>query len=412
MKKTLRYNYRLKPTIQQEAKLIEFGSYARGLWNYLLSENQRQYEADKTFVFYKEMASKIKDIKKLPEFSWVKAFDSGAAQQVARDLDSALSKGTSKESHQKFPKFKVSYRVKKLHNDSYRSVNNNNCIRVENGNITLPKVGAVPIVLHRSLVSNIKTATVQLRHGKWEVSLTQEVECDEAKKLLQSIAGYDINSKQTVVGSNGLVVDNPKYLKVEKEKLIRLQRQLSRKKKGSARWKKAKSRLNNLHGSIARKRMDFAHKTAHRIANESDIVVFEDLNVAGMQRFNGKMVADNIMGLISGLTRYKVELRGGIHHEIGRFERTTGVCSSCGQHHKLTLKDRYFTCTRCGLASDRDYSSAIAVERKGELDLMANGTVVRASKSPNTQQKLGVKTKVFALVKLPLGSEEIDKAAD
>ncbi len=231
MKKTLRYNYRLKPTAQQEAKLIEFGSYARGLWNYLLSENQRQYEADKTFVFYKEMASKIKDIKKQPEFSWVKSFDSGAAQQVARDLDSAIRKGASKESHQKFPKFKVSYRIKKLHNDSYRSVNNHNCIRVEKGKITLPKIGPVPIVLHRKLVSSIKTATVQLRHGKWEVSLTQEVECDEAKKLLHSIVGYDINSKQTVVGSNGVTVDNPKYLKVEKEKLTRLQRHLARKRK-------------------------------------------------------------------------------------------------------------------------------------------------------------------------------------
>ena len=115
--------------------------------------------------------------------------------------------------------------------------------------------------------------------------------------------------------------------------------------------------------------------------------------------------------LISDLTKYKVELRGGIHHEIGRFERTTGSCSSCGQHHKLKLKDRSFTCTRCGLVSDRDCSSAIAVERIGELDLMANGSVVRVSKSPNTQQKSGVKTKVFALAKLSLGSEEIDKAA-
>ncbi|MFS1953122.1 RNA-guided endonuclease InsQ/TnpB family protein [Vibrio breoganii] len=408
--KTLRYNYRLKPTAAQEATLIEFGSYARGLWNFLLSENKRQYEVDESFVFYNEMASKIKEIKKLPEFAWVKAFDSGAAQQVARDLDAALRKGVSKTDRQRFPRFKVSYRIKKQHNDSYRAVNNSNCIRVEKGTITLPKVGAVPIVLHRNLVSKIKIATVQYRHGHWEVSLTQEVVCDEAKRVLKSIAGYDINSKQTVVGSTGLTIDNPKYLKQERVKLTRLQRQLSMKKKGSGRWKKAKARLNKLHGAIARKRMDFAHKTAHRIANESDIVVFEDLNVAGMQKFNGKMVADNIMGLISNLTQYKVELRGGVHHEIGRFERTTGVCSSCGQHHKLTLKERHFTCTNCGLFSDRDHSSAIAVERKGEFDLMANGTVVRVT-SPNTQQKSGVKTKVFALAKLSSGAEEIDKVA-
>ncbi|MEZ9865290.1 RNA-guided endonuclease TnpB family protein, partial [Vibrio breoganii] len=61
--------------------------------------------------------------------------------------------------------------------------------------------------------------------------------------------------------------------------------------------------------------------------------------------------------------------------------------------------------------SDRDYSSAIAVQKIGESDLMANGTVVRVTKTPKTQQKSGVKTKVFALAKLSLGSEEIEKVA-
>ncbi|MBA6358176.1 MULTISPECIES: helix-turn-helix domain-containing protein, partial [unclassified Colwellia] len=63
MKKTLRYNYRLKPTAEQEVKLVEFGAYARGVWNLLLSENMRRYRYDKTFLFYNEMASLIKDLK-------------------------------------------------------------------------------------------------------------------------------------------------------------------------------------------------------------------------------------------------------------------------------------------------------------------------------------------------------------
>jgi putative transposase len=61
--------------------------------------------------------------------------------------------------------------------DSFRCVNNSNCIRIEKGAISLPKIGKVPIALHRKLASKIKTATVQLKHGKWYISLTQEVEC-------------------------------------------------------------------------------------------------------------------------------------------------------------------------------------------------------------------------------------------
>jgi putative transposase len=238
MKKTLRYNFRLNPTPEQEAKLMEFGATARGIWHVLLSENMRRYEYDKTFLFYKDMAGLIKAIKPFEEFAWIKAFDSAAAQQVARDLEIALKNAFSKERSQRFPKHKISYKKKKIHNDSFRAVNNSNCIRIENGAISIPKVGKVPIVLHRKLASKIKTVTVQYRHGKWECSITQEVECKTALGVLNTITGFDINSRQTVVGSNGYVADNPKFLKQSKEKLNQLQRQLARRNKGSNRWQK------------------------------------------------------------------------------------------------------------------------------------------------------------------------------
>jgi transposase len=96
MKKTLRYNYRLNPTPEQEAKLIEFGATARGIWNLLLSENMCRYAHHKTFLFYKDMARLIKELKSFDEFAWIKAFDSAAAQQVARDLETALKNSQSR----------------------------------------------------------------------------------------------------------------------------------------------------------------------------------------------------------------------------------------------------------------------------------------------------------------------------
>jgi putative transposase len=50
----------------------------------------RRYRYDKTFLFYPEMAGLIRGLKKFKEFSWLKAFDSAASQQVACDLDVAL----------------------------------------------------------------------------------------------------------------------------------------------------------------------------------------------------------------------------------------------------------------------------------------------------------------------------------
>jgi putative transposase len=69
VKRTLRYNYRLKPIVDQAVELVEFGTYARGLWNLLLSESMRRYRYDKTFSFYHEMVGLIRDLKKFEEFS-------------------------------------------------------------------------------------------------------------------------------------------------------------------------------------------------------------------------------------------------------------------------------------------------------------------------------------------------------
>lgn len=408
MKKTLRYNYRLNPTPEQEAKLIEFGATARGIWNLLLSETMRRYEFDTTFLFYKNMASLLKELKAFEEFAWIKAFDSAAAQQVARDLETALKNAFSKGRLQHFPKHKVAYKQKKLHNDSFRAVNNSNCIRIENGAISIPKVGKVPIILHRDLMSQIKTVTIQYRHGKWECSITQEVECKTALRVLNSITGFDINSKQTVVGSNGFTADNPKFLKRSKEKLTHLQRQLARRNKGSNRWQKTKQRINKLHGKISRQRLDFAHQISRQITNETDILVFEDLNIKAMQQFNGSMVADNVMGLITRLSKYKAELEGKLYHEIGRFEKSTGICSECDQQHALSLNERYFTCTACNTYQSRDLSAAKSIAKTGELDLVTTGIVARVM--PTSQQKSIIKMKVFELSKLVEGSEKKEAA--
>lgn len=121
----------------------------------------------------------------------------------------------------------------------------------------------------------------------------------------------------------------------------------------------------------------------------------EDLNVKAMQKFNGSMVADNVMGLITQFSKYKAELDGKLYHEIGRFEKSTGICSECGQRYVLTLNERHFTCVACGAHQNRDFSAAKSIAKTGELDLIAAGIVARVM--PTSQQKQSIKTKVFKL---------------
>ena len=398
---SLRFNFRLDPTPEQSDRLAEFAAYDRGLWNLMLSENMRRYAYDKTFVFYSDMSKLLKELKQFEEFAWLKAFDSAAAQQTCKRLDKALREGITKGN------LKVSYKIKKLNEDSYTAVCTNHSIDIQNGQLKLPKIGWVKIKQHRKMISVIKSVTLKYRHGHWYASFTQE-KTVTTKGTLRSAAGYDINSQQTVVGSNGLTIDNPKYLKRSREKLKRLQRQLARRVKGSARWKRTKSRINKLHGTISRQRLDFSHKLAFTIAKCSDLVVFEDLNVKGMQRFNGSMVADNVMGGITSLVKYKVDRNGGLYHEIYRFAKSTGVCVACHHAHTLSLNEREFTCESCGTHQLRDDSASRTIERIGIDELITAGSVVRDI--PTAQEKLSSQTKVFKRLKFDRGLEKSSAA--
>jgi putative transposase len=238
--------------------------------------------------------------------------------------------------------------------------------------------------------------------------VVQEIECQAAKKVLSSIVGYDINSQHTVVGSNGWYVKNPKSFQQSKEKLGQLQRQLARRKKGSGRWNKTKQRINTLNGKVSSRRLAFAHEVSCWIANSSDIIVFENLNVKAMQQFNGSMVNDNVMGLITQLSKYKAELRGKIYHEIGRFEKSSGICASCDHPHKLSLSQRIFACHQCGTIQCRDWSAAISVASSGETELIAGGIVARVN--PNAQQKAANQTKVFERSTFAAGTDKKEAA--
>lgn len=405
-----RYNYRIKPTPQQEDKLVEFTSYRRGIWNLLLSENMRRYSYDGTFIFYSKSSILLKELKDFSEFKWIKDFDSAAVQQVARDFDQALREAIDKTNGKRFPSFKLSYHRKKLNNDCYKTVFSHNNIKIEHGTISLPKIGKVPIVLHRELVSEIKTVSIKFEHGHWLVSLTQNVPEKNKKHTLKTAVGYDINSQDMLVGSNGRIDKNPKFLLNSEEKLKQIQRQLSRRVKGSGRWHISKQRLNKLHGTIARQRLDLSHKYADAIAKCSDIVVFEDLNVKGMQAFNGRMVGDNHMGMITSLVEYKVAREGGLFHQIGRFEKSTGVCMHCQHTHNLALNQRSFTCLSCNILQSRDLASAVTIRDKGLKELLSSGTLDMGVITPNAQAKAAVKTKVFTRVKLA-GQAEKKEAA-
>jgi len=98
----------------------------------------------------------------------------------------------------------------------------------------------------------------------------------------QNSIGVDVGIKSLLVTSDGETIENPKHLYKAEKKLKRLQRLVSRKKKGSSNRKKAVQKLARQHQKVANTRKDFQHKVTTRLIRENQAIAVEELQIKNM----------------------------------------------------------------------------------------------------------------------------------
>lgn len=180
--------------------------------------------------------------------------------------------------------------------------------------------------------------------------------------------GIDMGLKSFYTDSNGNTVANPRFLRTSEQKLKRLHRHLSRKKKGSNNRKKARKKLAKAHLKVSRQREDFARKTANTLITSSDLIVYEHLQIANMVKNHS--LAKSIHDASWGRFLWWVNYYGALHAipviaVAPQF--TSQQCSGCATLVKKSLSVRTHVCPECGLVIDRDENAAINILRKGTL---------------------------------------------
>ena len=118
------------------------------------------------------------------------------------------------------------------------------------------------------------------------------------------------------------------------------------------------------------------------------MICIEDLNVSGIQRFNGHVTKDNLFAGFRAMLEYKVELSGKHLSVISRWEPTSKTCSSCGHEQEMPLSHRQYECHSCGMSMIRDLNASINRRRAG-IARIAHGDSVRpviGSDSDNRQE--------------------------
>jgi putative transposase len=297
---------------------------------------------------------------------------STSLQQTIRYLDVALKASFKKNSKatKGFPKFKK----KRNFSGSFTlaMVNSDRNCDFNSGKFKIPNIGWIKCRYHRALPSDFKTCQIKQEAHNWFVVVTCTKPKLPTRTTTTNSVGIDLNSSEYVL-SNGIRYVIPKFLRENQAKIKKLQRGLSRKKKGSHNYLKAQLKLTKANYRVKLKRLDYFHKLSRQLVDDYDVISLEDLNVKSIQQWNGHIIKDNGFAMLRQFIEYKSELYGGKTVIIDRYYPSSKTCSNCGSIQDIELSSRTYDCKSCGEVIDRDLNAAINIDRAGTARLNACG---------------------------------------
>jgi putative transposase len=219
--------------------------------------------------------------------------------------------------------------------------------------------------LHFYQISQIKRVRLVKRADGVYVQFCIDVDRKENTEPSGKIVGLDVGLKEYYTDSNGVMVENPKFLKKGEKVLKRCQRRISRKVKGSKNRSKARQVLGKRHLKISRQRKDHAIKLARYVVQSNDLIVYEDLRIKNMAK--NHCLAKSINDVSWYQFRIWIEYFGKVFKKVTvavNPQYTSQECSSCGAIVKKTLSTRTHVC-QCGCRLDRDFNAARNILSRG-----------------------------------------------
>ena len=343
------HKIRLQVNDKQRTLLAKTCGCNRYAYNWMLNRSNENY---KNGIKYNknELKKEFNSFKKtLPFMSEVNAHavSNGAIDKLDRAFQNFF------EGRTRFPKFKSKKAVQ-----SFMLTGSE--IKVQGSKIHIPRIGWLRMrELIRFDYSKIYRITVSNRAGRWYVSFSLEMADD--RKLCENQAtaiGIDIGVSKSATCSDGTVFENPRISNTYAVRLRKLNKELSRRTKGSKNWWKTVRKLQRLHARIDDVRSDYIHKMTTAVSRQYGIICLEDLNVKGMVR--NHRLARHILDVSFGEIRRQFEYKACEVRYVGRLFPSSKMCSCCGSIKDMPLSERTYVCS-CGLNFDRDLNAAVNI---------------------------------------------------
>ena len=367
---------RLYPNKMQEQTLNKVLGCYRFVYNQMLALKQNAYKADKTNLKVTDLSKWFhRTLLKDEQYTWLKEQNTKVMKQAIRQMDGAYQKFFKQ--HNGFPKFK-SKKDKQSALFPLEAISKHNTFETRHISLTTPlkniKFRCSDLYFSRlqKYNKNIRSATLsKTKSGKFFLSILIEMEDTELKKFehTNEQVGIDLGVKDFVITSDGEVFENKHFFKKEEKQIKKLQRQLSKKAKGSNNRKKAQLKIAKLFERIMNKKDAYIHYVANELLSYFDTVFMEDLNVKGMLRNH------HLAKAISEVGFYKFKeilVNKSLVNDkqvvfVDRFYPSSKTCSVCGyKKQDLKLSDREWICPKCGTKHDRDINAAMNILLEGQ----------------------------------------------
>ena len=357
----LSHKIRIYPNKTQQIQISKLFGVARFVYNWALDRWQEEYELGQSpsaFSLKKEFTALRESL-----FPWSKEVSKCAYTDGLFRLQDSFNRFFKKQS--KYPKFK------KKHGKQSCEIDNDQ-FWIENDIVKLPKIGKVKLAEQLRFTGKIMKGVLSRKANCYYISVT--VDIGEYHKPMDSgcesqAVGIDVGVKDFLVLSDEKRFGNLHFFKSVQGRIKRLNKSLSRKKRGSENWKRANLKLQIEHLRMSNKRSDYLHKLSAMICSSYGLICIEDLNVRGMvkNRKLAKALSELGIGEFFRQLSYKSGIYGNELVQVGRFYPSSKTCSVCGYiNSDLTLADREWTCPDCRTLLDRDFNAAVNILKEGK----------------------------------------------
>ncbi len=367
MKVVRGYKTELDLNNEQRTACLKHAGAARFAYNWGLARSQEVYRLTGKRPTAIELHKELNALKPTA-YPWMYDVSKCAPQEALRDLEQAYKHFYRKLKLKKIGRFsgKPGFPTFKKRSKAIGSFRLTGSLKVFAKAIQLPRLGRLRLHEKDYLPTDARVlnATVSEQAGRWFVSIQVEEEQEQPVPTALTAIGVDLGIKTLATCSDGTIFENPRALKHAQKKLRRLERQKSRRKKGSKNRAKTRLQIAKTHARLATIRKDASHQLTSYLSKNHALIAIEDLHVAGMLKNHclAQAVSDSNFGEIRRQLEYKAAWQNVHLVTIDRFYPSSKTCSGCGYvKPELSLAERIYVCEACGLVIERDLNAAINV---------------------------------------------------